>query len=88
MCELCERSPSDYEPPTQAALALARFLTFDDHWNALHCVVEDGNVDDENIERCRADATSDRERQVIDMFAALSEEQRLTAIALHEGILT
>lgn len=87
MCELCARHALEYEPATPASRAAASMISEADHWNAFHAVVEDGNVDDKNVLRCASGLETERERQLYEALVALSPEQRLTAIAIHEGIL-
>lgn len=62
---------------------LAELISKANHWGALHIVIEDENVDDDNLEFARGqpEITAD-ELRILDLLQPLTERQREAIIVL------
>lgn len=81
MCELCSGEFEQIATLEVGRAAMMRQRVND--FGAMHVVVEDANVDDENIRYCLAQPDcTDMDRIFAVEFLKLTEEERISALAL------
>ena len=95
-CYVEQGSPAIISERTQTAAALiAKVYEFNEVGGALHIVVDDWNLDDSSLKWCAghiptSDGSDDQkaaETACLEALAALSVEERASALAIHDGFL-
>lgn len=79
----------DYTPVVNdRVIAAARLVEPVDPYGALHVIVDDFNIEDEHILSARddGDLTSD-DLALLDAFEKMTEDERASALALHDGFI-
>lgn len=84
MCMGCWEDAGRPYKASDAALEWAPRFEAADHFGALHIVVEDWNLDDDNIAFCRTQNPTPDEVALLDALQAMSTEERWACAILGE----
>ena len=85
MCELCDGTFERIENP--AVIRAAEMAKRVEPYGAMHIIVDDCNVDDEDIEFClKLNDCNDADRAFAQAMMPLTYQERVSAIALADGL--
>lgn len=89
MCVGCWEEEGSPSIVNERVVATAELLKRCHSYGACHIVVEDWNLEDEHIEHCLSEPQIDADEiAAMNALQALSLEERYSAMAICEGLLT